>query len=255
MVDVADAMAWIRQKLPAQRLKRRDIRVDGTKVVSVGWSTGGFLALSLGWTTLLRGIQPPDATLAFYSPSDYEDPFWTTTNIPNHSDDDLVRLASTIDKSVWEGVFERPVLGYNVPAKLRTVDGWMAAEDARSRIALYMNWRGRTLHVLLNGMNKATKKEAPEPSRSQIEAVSILSHARKGMYRTPTFLVHPYKDDLIPWQQALRTHEVLREAGVDCELRLVEDVGHLFDLRRTYERHQGARDAIRDGYEFLRRFI
>lgn len=40
--------------------------------MSVGWSTGGQLAMSLAWTSALRGVRPPEAILAFYCPTGYE---------------------------------------------------------------------------------------------------------------------------------------------------------------------------------------
>jgi acetyl esterase/lipase len=68
--------------LPNLDLARPDIQPDGSKVVVVGWSTGGTLALSLGWTASQRGIAPPDLALAFYCPTDYESDFWEIPNDP-----------------------------------------------------------------------------------------------------------------------------------------------------------------------------
>lgn len=73
MVDICDALAWARNELPQLELRRSDIKVDGEKVVVIGWSSGGQLAMSLGWTAPQRGLKPPSAILAFYCPSDYED--------------------------------------------------------------------------------------------------------------------------------------------------------------------------------------
>ena len=85
MEDVVDALYWIRTILPTLRLRRSDIKVDGDRVVSVGWSAGGHLALSLGWSSIARGIKPPEAVLAFYCPLDYEDECWLRPNIPTGS--------------------------------------------------------------------------------------------------------------------------------------------------------------------------
>lgn len=61
--------------------------------------------------------------------------------------------------------------------------------------------------------------------------------------------MHGTRDDLIPWQQTQRTHEALRESGVQAELRVVEGAPHLFDLGRNMERD--AAKAVEDGYRFL----
>jgi len=73
MVDVCDALDWARTKLPNIRLKNPNMRPDPDRVVVVGWSSGGQLAMSTGWTAPQRGLKPPDAILAFYSPTDYAD--------------------------------------------------------------------------------------------------------------------------------------------------------------------------------------
>ena len=253
MLDVVDALAWIRLNLVNLSLSRKDIRVDTETVVAVGWSTGGHLAMSLAWTSVSRGIRPPEAILAFYCPTDYEDSFWSRPNVPHASNPTASDLSAghEIDDDVWTAVNDRPITGYNIPATKRAIGGWLASGDARSRLALYMNWHGRTLHVLLNGLNKKLRKAPSAPSSADIAAISPLAQIRDMKYQTPTFIIHPRQDDLIPWQQAQRTWEALRAAGVDAELRILEDVGHLFDVERDWQKDRGARDAVRDGYEFL----
>jgi acetyl esterase/lipase len=52
MVDVGDALHWIQKMLPRISLRREDIKFDCSRIISVGWSTGRTLALSLGWTSI-----------------------------------------------------------------------------------------------------------------------------------------------------------------------------------------------------------
>ena len=73
MVDVCDALAWARYELPHLKLQRSGLQIDGERVVVVGWSSGGQLAMSLAWTAPQRGLRPPEAILAFYCPTNYED--------------------------------------------------------------------------------------------------------------------------------------------------------------------------------------
>jgi acetyl esterase/lipase len=252
MVDVVDALAWIRKVLPKLRLERDDVRVDGTKVVTVGWSTGGTLAMSLAWTAIARGVQPPDAILAFYCPTDYEDTFWTQPNIPEGSESQS--SSYKLDDETWAAVSDRPIVGYNVAPIKRALGGWMAPSDARSRIALYMNWHGRTLHILLHGLDKSRPREEQMRKRllqADVEAISPLAHVRDGTYATPTFIIHPRKDDLIPWQQAERTYKAMRVQGVDAELRILEEGPHLFDVYREYGSNEAAKGAVNEGYSFL----
>lgn len=69
--DVRDAYVWARDTLP-QELLSRGIISDGHKIVVIGWSTGGHLALSIGWTAKDAGVPPPSAILSFYAPLDFE---------------------------------------------------------------------------------------------------------------------------------------------------------------------------------------
>jgi acetyl esterase/lipase len=253
MADVADALSWARTVLPRTQLARPDVIVDPERVVAVGWSTGGHLAMTLGWTT----PQPPSAILALYCPTDYEDGFWTKPNVPDGVD--AASFAGDDDDEeeagIWEAVFDVPVTAYNVAAGKRAVGGWLARDDARSRLAQLMNVRGLTLPVLLHGLDKKTETKGEfklaMPSPDLVARASPLAQIRAGRYGSPTFIVHPRQDDLIPWQQAERTWLALREAGVDAELRVVEDVPHLFDLSPRHPGYRAAMAAVEEGYAFL----
>lgn len=69
--DARDAYAWAIRKLPALIVEKGAV-VDPSKIVIVGWSTGGHLAMTLAWTTIVAGLPPPVAILAFYCPTFYD---------------------------------------------------------------------------------------------------------------------------------------------------------------------------------------
>ena len=71
MTDVRDSLEWVRNKLPAIA-QTRGIVVDPTKVIAIGWSTGGHLAMTTAWTCEKVKQQPPAAILSFYGPTDFE---------------------------------------------------------------------------------------------------------------------------------------------------------------------------------------
>lgn len=250
--DVADAFRWIRTVLPTIRLQRGDIKIDGDRVVSIGWSTGGHLALSLGWTSIARGIKPPDAILAFYCPLDYEDEFWLRPNIPRGSES---TTPYELDETILAALHDKAITRYRVAPAKRAQGGWMAPSDPRSRLALYMNWHGRSLHVLLRGLQKHRLEEPHMPSQQEIAAVSPLAQIRQGAYISPTFIIHPREDDLIPWEQAQRTYDALLERRIDCQLGIVEDAPHLFDMYREYQKRECIQQVIQEGYEFLRAHV
>lgn len=72
MTDCCDALKWARETLPKLQLLGPSVKVDPTRIVAFGVSSGGQLAMSLGYTAPSRGIEPPTAIFAEYPPSDME---------------------------------------------------------------------------------------------------------------------------------------------------------------------------------------
>lgn len=67
ITDVRDALVWCRETLP-RITRQRGIIVDPENLVVIGWSTGGHLALTTGWTC----VPPPKAILSFYAPTNFQ---------------------------------------------------------------------------------------------------------------------------------------------------------------------------------------
>jgi acetyl esterase/lipase len=260
LIDVRDALCWARESLPTLAFPERpNLNIDGDRVVAVGWSSGGLLALSLGWTAASLNIKSPEAVLAFYCPTDYEDPFWREPNKPFQQEPVDFKLSLEYPgyySFLQEGLFEQPIVAYSPPASARLLGGWMSLQDPRSRIVLYMNWNGAALPILINGLSKETSRDertkVPMPNREQIRSISPLAHVQDGTYRTPTYLIHGTADDLVPWQQSKRMMDALQEKGVPVHLQLLESEPHLFDMFRRSRRNGPAAAAIIGGINFLR---
>ena len=71
MADVRDALAWAQTSLPAIT-RSHGFGVDSTKIAMIGWSTGGYLAMTTAWRSVETGLEPPKAILNFYGPCDFE---------------------------------------------------------------------------------------------------------------------------------------------------------------------------------------
>ncbi|KAK1674046.1 hypothetical protein BDP55DRAFT_613354 [Colletotrichum godetiae] len=255
LIDVATAYAWARNTLPDLKLTRTNTNslLDRNRAVVVGWSTGGTLAMSLAWTSVPRGIPAPDAILVFYCPTDYEDEFWRKPNIPDHSSGFANETYNVID-----GVSPAPITAYNVPPKMMAAAGWIAPKDPRSRVVLHMNWHGQTLPVLFRGLPSgsdvpshaaAAFNKLEQPSLNEVVRASPYAQIVKGNYKSPTHVVFGTGDDLIPWQQAQRTVDAMRDAGIQSGLTLAPGQPHLFDLFRDPD---GSRwGYVMEGYKFL----
>ncbi|KAL4961544.1 uncharacterized protein BDV14DRAFT_203730 [Aspergillus stella-maris] len=262
MRDVKDAYIWARKQLSSLKLYSSPyLQIDDSRVAVIGWSTGGTLALTLGWTP--QDVKSPDAILSFYCPTDYEDPCWQSPNYPNKSESE----SQNQDYDLLEGVHDTPITAYNVPPSKRATGGWMCPSDPRSRIILHMNWRGQMVAVLANGLPSKTTAQKqnlsgdeikslahlPQPSREQIVQFSPLAHIVKGEIRSPTYLVHGTEDDLIPWEQSQRTYEALVSAGVDAGISVLQGQPHLFDLFSDGDGRKW--EKILEAFEFVFRHL
>ncbi|KAI4169653.1 MAG: hypothetical protein LQ343_005531 [Gyalolechia ehrenbergii] len=265
MTDVCHALDWIRNDLPNLKLRRPDMKLDCTKVAAIGWSTGGTLALSLGWTASIRGLKPPEAILVFYCPTDYTSVWYQEPHFPwRTSQADAERKYD-----LWEAVHNSPITGFNI-ASARTPGGWMSTQDARARIPLHMNWTGQTLPILLGALTSEKKKQRqqgsssssslpphdgstrlPMPSLSRIEAISPRAQIAKGNYRTPTYFVHGAEDEFIPVQETRDTYRELVNQGVQAGISIVEGGGHMFEMLGMPKGDERVWQAVIDGYRFL----
>jgi len=134
----------------------------------------------------------------------------------------------------------------------------MSPSDPRSRILLHMNWRAQALPILLNGLpsiptatDTTDYTSLPLPSAAQISSISPLAHVEDGSYRTPTYLVHGTKDDLIPWQQSQGFVQALQGNGVRAGFGKGEGKVHLFDLYRDRDRDGSGWESVRRGFEWV----
>ncbi|EPE28832.1 Thiolase-like protein [Glarea lozoyensis ATCC 20868] len=251
MVDVCDALEWARYKLPELQLQRHGLHVDGEKVVVVGWSSGGQLAMSLAWTAPLRGLPPPEAALIFYAPTDYEDEWWQYPIQPNGAP------YTGQQYDLLEGVRDEPIASYDmVGAWEEPIADPRSQKDPRCRIVLHINWKAQTLPVIMYGLPSTKKADPnvdynmlPQPPLDIIRQHSPRAHIRQGTYNVPTFFIHGTADDLIPWQQTQGTYQTMREKGIDTDLVLLENGPHICDLSGD-PKSDGWKATVK-GYNFI----
>jgi acetyl esterase/lipase len=68
MNDVCEALRWARFQLPSLASEiAPGLQANSEKVVAVGWSTGGHLAMTLAYAAPQRRLKPPEAILALYA--------------------------------------------------------------------------------------------------------------------------------------------------------------------------------------------
>ncbi|KAJ6173459.1 hypothetical protein N7485_006271 [Penicillium canescens] len=261
MTDACDALVWARSQLPHLDRARSDVQLDADRVAAIGWSSGGQLAMTLAYTAPARGLQAPDAVLAFYCPSNFEADCWKSPIYPKS-----VQEPPDTEYNLLEGVYDSPTAGYK-PSPGSGVR--MTLTDPRWRIVIHYNWKAQIVPVLVRGLpskaQAATNSMGAKnsdywealsmPPLEEIRAVSPYAQIVRGRYRTPTFLVHGDCDDLIPWQQSRDTVQALISQGVEAGFAAPHEAGHAFDLWPDEDPRETGWPAVKDAYDFVCRHV
>ncbi|KAK4182798.1 ketoacyl-synt-domain-containing protein [Podospora australis] len=250
MADVCSAYVWIRESLPKLAVER-GISVDASKVVVVGWSTGGHLALSLGWTAPERGLPPPSAVLSFYAPYDF-----ASGDLDTPRYDALPGRSMSLEK-ILQSLPTTPITEYDHAAKGDTTNlGWVKPGDPRSELVLALFKDRIGLPLLLNGLSKSrqgsngVKELLAPPPRNVIESICPLSRVQKRDYSIPTFVIHGMRDEVVPYEAAEKFVAELKRKGVKCGMLKVDGARHIHDLDVT-PGTEGWTRGVGPGYEFV----
>jgi len=244
MADVRDGLRWAKEKLPHELMKR-GIAADSERLVVIGWSTGGHLAMSLGWTAQEANIAPPSAILSFYAPVDFE-----SDHIYRGCGKALPQPSRSLPE-IMKSTQRNPITSYSHAQADETNLGWLQPGDARSDLILHMFKAGNGLSLLLNGLpSDANQPLAETPSNDRIAAINTLAQLRRGRYNTPTFIVHGTKDDIAPHSAAERFADELKSRGVRHAFLSLEDMGHVFDINLQCGTESWEK-CVAPGYKFL----
>ncbi|KAF2816384.1 BcPKS16, polyketide synthase [Mytilinidion resinicola] len=250
MADVRDGYRWVREKLASDLRERTKISVDNERIVVVGWSTGGHLAMSTGWTTREAGIPPPTAILSFYAPVDFE-----SGELDPHvrSKAPQPRLNNT--KRILDTLPQTPITNYDTKDGEDTPFFGLQPGDPRSDLLLSATQDGTALALLLNGRTPSNGRDCfAAPSPSSVAAISPLAQARQGNYNTPTYIIHSPGDEVAPFAGAERLIEELKMQGVECGLLRVDGASHLHDLHLR-PGMEGWEEHVVPGYTFLKEAV
>ncbi|RYP07339.1 hypothetical protein DL764_002555 [Monosporascus ibericus] len=244
IADVCDAYRWAREELPGIA-SRAGMHVDPERVVVIGWSTGGQLAMSLGWTAKAAGMPPPNAVLSFYGPVDFESgeldsaEFVASLPKPEMSLEDIVKALPS-----------KPVTNSNFTSEASDL-GWVRPGDPRSELLITMARQGIALPVLFNGLqssSSAAPSSSPSssasprdndrtltltpPSPGRVASVSPLARLRAGQYAVPTFIIHGTEDEVAPFAAAERFVVEMRRRGVGQGSLLLRGPSYASMLKR-----------------------
>jgi acetyl esterase/lipase len=244
IADIRDGYQWAREKMPHE-LSKLGVSVDVEKIVAIGWSTGGHLALSLAWSTLQAGLPPPTAILSFYAPVNFDSAeifrdCGTTLSRPSNS---VQEISKTLPRT--------PITTYTPTKSDENNRFWLQPGDVRSDLLISIFKDNMGLPLFLNGLPKdPTSTEFTMPSEERIAMIDPLDHLRNGRYTTPTCVVHPTKDNIAPYSAAVRFVDEMEARGLRHRFLSPDGVGHAFDVNLQQGENEWE-EYIKPAYEFL----
>jgi acetyl esterase/lipase len=242
--DVRDAYVWIQTKLCAITSKL-GIPIDTSRIVSIGWSTGAHLAMSLAWTTKELNIEPPAAILGFYGPTDFETGALEKHHGEKHYGEFPARKMRL--EKIIQSLPRTPVTNYGTMMDSSQL-GWIKPGDPRSELIFAVLKEGIGLNVLLYGLSHEALARKPDPAL--IGAISPMAHVRDGSYEVPTFVIHGMDDEIVPFKTAESFIKALEKSGVECGILSVPGVKHIHDLHLKPGNKEW-RDQVEPGYRFI----
>ncbi|KAJ3010798.1 hypothetical protein HKX48_007198 [Thoreauomyces humboldtii] len=221
--DARDVLAWTRTDLNAL-LKQNDsiAAVDPTRVVAVGYSAGGTLALMLGGEP-----DPVTAILDVYGVKDLSDPSW---DIPAPG----FLLRPKPEEAYALEVFDGP----DPVSAMSVAFGQPPVPSPRGAWMNLVSQRGTWL-----------KECVKDGDHGRVDPVVVAGVVKKGSF-PPVFCIHGTDDQFVPFHISSGAVEKFRKSGVDVTFLPVQGVNHLFDM--TLEDGDKAfKETVGKGFEFL----
>lgn len=251
MTDVRDAFGWARRTLPIL-VAGRGIVLDTKRIVVIGWSTGGHLAMSTAWTVEAIGEIPPVAILSFYSPVD----FIAGDATPRRKAPSRTLRRMSRRQLMRLELARTPLTKYTVEDGEVSQLGPIRSGDLRSELvlSLFEETDEFALSLLLNGVPgtqlKIGELVSNPPTAERVAAICPTARVRAGEYQVPTFIVHGDSDEVASMDSALGLYEEMRRHGVHVEFLTVKRGYHGYDI--PLRPGMAAWDEqVAPGYQFL----
>ncbi|ROW11970.1 hypothetical protein VPNG_05285 [Cytospora leucostoma] len=227
---------------------------------AAGWSSGGQLAMIMGFLAAEKGIKPPEVIVSFYGMCDLESAWWRTPLQINwampYSEDDLLA-----------GVEDKPTAGVS-PERVAGVVRNPIADNPRGRFAIHVFLKAQMVPILVNGLPTRAKARdlrragdetdymaMPEPPVEAVRAISPYAQMLVGHYHIPTFFAHGDNDKEVPVDQSRDASAALRASNIETGCTVARGAGHSFDFRPEEDPLHTGWAAAQEAYDWAQRFI
>ncbi|EXK49735.1 hypothetical protein FOXG_01373 [Fusarium oxysporum f. sp. lycopersici 4287] len=221
--DALDAYEWSRTKLPQLLLEDAHVKADGSRIVTLGHSCGGTLALLTA-----SSPQPPRATLDIYGIKYLAD---SAFHVPLPAPPGAPQIDQDFTSKIWKD--DPPPTSAPPPV------GPKGPNLANYRVAWMFDQLGKGTHL---------KTVVGDGDYDRVDPASLFS---KGRF-PPTFFIHGAEDKLVPARLSQQAYDELKRHGVETELVLVEGGQHGFD---EIGQPENALELLEKGFEFLKAHV
>ncbi|KAI0536254.1 Alpha/Beta hydrolase protein [Xylaria digitata] len=224
VTDSLDAYRWVQDDLAALLKKDIGIEVDGAKVVVLGHSCGGTLALLTGGLP-----NPPLAIVDFYGMKYLQDSFYHEP-LPAFSE------LPPPDKSLMDQVFKDTPPPTNGPTPV-SANG--IPNFGNPRVAWMLNTLAQGTHM---------KAVMGDNNYDRVDPSILFSTVASF---PPTYIVHGTVDKIVDPKFSIQAHAQLKKRGFETVLDLVEGADHAFDA--SARPGDDNFDVVIKAFEFLKR--
>jgi acetyl esterase/lipase len=229
MTDVRDALSWAQNGGLAQALKEngKDVDVDAERVMVMGTSSGGHLALSTAWNS----TKPPLAILDFYGAKCFSDPFWTK-EMPDMPKPFYDPLSEEDTNAV---LAEKTVFIGGMSLEGQASDPSHPNPKQRQGFAMHQIATGKVINTIWPSYPNGLEKIDPIMNVSEDWP--------------PVAIVHGTADTTIPMRLSKEFEALLKEKGVKTAFFEVEGEPHTF----VGKMKKGSKtwDTQRKGFDWL----
>ncbi|KAJ5128362.1 hypothetical protein N7448_002080 [Penicillium atrosanguineum] len=235
MRDIRDLLAWVHDgHLDAVLQEQGPYGADLDNIAAFGTSSGGHLAMSLGWNT----PKPPKAILSLYGAVHFTHPFWRK-QLPHVQ----AKLPPNLDSSFLNKIYnEVPVpTDSSVSLEGQSESGGSKGPDfSRSRDAFAFTQiaSGNVLSAIY------PDSETKDPTFNSVDPLQNVTSEFP-----PIYIVHGQADTMVPIDLSRELFAKLKKEGVKCGMTEVPDEEHTFaNMMKVGSRTWWLQ---REGFDFL----
>ncbi|KAL4801944.1 Alpha/Beta hydrolase protein [Aspergillus unguis] len=251
LADTRDFLSWVYasnggldsvlENFDAENGKGTRYRVDKDRVMALGTSSGGFLALGLGYDT----PRPPAAILNFYGAVHFAHPCWKQPITPIKS----ILPAAGFEPGFLETVYHQDPVPTTSGISLEGESNPPPGRGGGRNKPDFTNPRDAfAMTQIANG----TVLDAIYPAE-QGDILTLDPVTRIDANFPPTFIVHGDADRMVSVEVSRKLYEVLQEKGVNCGMVEVPGEDHTFTLGMEVGSHAWNHSV--KGFEWLENVI